>query len=305
MESERLIRVGGRHLRVRRRGTGRPILLLHGMGMSLHTWRPLDRHLDGFERIEVVMPGAGGGVAGQAVLTMPRFAALAADLLDELDVDRADVLGVSFGGMVAQQLALDVPDRVRRLVLVSTSCGLGGAPSNPASWWNAMLGDAWCPSSGRRGPQWLARRWSGLMRREFGVDWLQGPRLSGFAEQVAAASLWSSLPWLAQLAQETLVVTGTADALVPAANADIIASLMPRAYIYRVQGGGHLCLFDRAAEVGPVIATFLRSLELTARPADDRSPARTIPACRTIPADTGHRLGDSGRVVRRKVLRGL
>ncbi|MCW2689664.1 MAG: poly(3-hydroxyalkanoate) depolymerase [Mycobacterium sp.] len=201
------------------------------------------------------MPGTGGGVGGQAVLTMPRFAALAADLLDELDVDRADVLGVSFGGMVAQQLALDVPVRVRRLILVSTSCGLGGVPSNPASWWNAMLGDAWRPSSGRR-DQGRGRPWSDLLRREFGVDWLRGPGLSGFAEQVAAASLWSSVPWLPRLAQETLVVTGTADALVPAVNADIIASLMPRAYTYRVLGGGHLCLFDRAAEVGPVIADF-------------------------------------------------
>jgi pimeloyl-ACP methyl ester carboxylesterase len=60
------------------------------------------------------------------------------------------------------------------------------------------------------------------------------------------------------------VITGTADALVPAANASILASRMPRAQIHRVDGGGHLCLLDRAAEVGPVVAAFLGSLERTA-----------------------------------------
>jgi pimeloyl-ACP methyl ester carboxylesterase len=61
-----------------------------------------------------------------------------------------------------------------------------------------------------------------------------------------------------------LVITGTADALVPAANARILASRMPRAQIHRVHGGGHLCLLDRAAEVGPVVSAFLRSLKHTA-----------------------------------------
>jgi pimeloyl-ACP methyl ester carboxylesterase len=78
---------------------------------------------------------------------------------------------------------------------------------------------------------------------------------------MVASSLWSSMAWLPQLVQETLVITGTADALVPSANASILASRMPRAQIYRVHGGGHLCLLDRATEVGPVIASFLRATD--------------------------------------------
>jgi poly(3-hydroxyoctanoate) depolymerase len=262
-KSEGLVRVGGRKLLVRRSGTGPPILLLTGMGMSLAAWTPFLRHLHGFERIEVAMPGSGGFAARQPVLTMPRFAALARGLLDRLDIARADVLGLSFGGLVAQQLAYDAPTRVRGLVLVSTSCGLGGAPSNPVSWGNAMLSGVW-PTSGGQGAQRLARRWARVIQRELGAGWATGPRLGGLAEQIAAASLWSSLPWLPRLTQETLVITGTADALVPAANASILASRMPRAQIHRVHGGGHMCLLDRAAEVCPVVAAFLRSLERTA-----------------------------------------
>jgi pimeloyl-ACP methyl ester carboxylesterase len=262
-KSELRVRVGGRRLLLRRSGTGPPILLLTGMGMSLATWTPVLRHLRGFECIEVAMPGSAGIVARRPVLTMPKFAALARELLDRLDIARADVLGLSFGGLVAQQLAHDAPTRVGGLVLVSTSCGLGGVPSNPASWWQAMASGVW-PISGGQGPQRLVRRWSRVLLRELGAGRAAGPGLGGLAEQIAAASLWSSLPWLSRLTQETLVITGTADPLVPAANASILASRMPRAQIYRVHRGGHMCLLDRAAEVGPVVAAFLGSLERTA-----------------------------------------
>ena len=65
-------------------------------------------------------------------------------------------------------------------------------------------------------------------------------------------------------ARQTLVISGTADALVPSANASPLASRMPGAQTHRVHGGGHWCLLDRAAEVGPVIAAFLQPLEATA-----------------------------------------
>jgi pimeloyl-ACP methyl ester carboxylesterase len=233
------------------------------MGMSSAAWIPLERHLGGFDRIRIGLPGAGGMLARQPLLTMRNFASLVGNLFDQLAIERADVLGLSFGGMVAQQLARDMPAQIRSLVLVSTSCGLGGEPSNPASWWNAMLADAWL-SPYAWSAFGLAHRWSQLMMREFGAGWATGPRLKGFLEQTLAAAPWSSVPWLPQLTQQTLVIAGTADALVPFANASILASRIPRAQTYTVYGGGHLCLLDRSAEVGPVIAAFLRSLELTA-----------------------------------------
>ena len=230
--------------------------------MSSAAWLPLERHLGGFDRIRIGLPGAGGLLARQPPLTMANFASLVGSLFDRLDIERADVLGVSFGGMVAQQLSHDVPDRVRNLVLVSTSCGLGGVPSNPASWWSALLADdpampmAWNPYG------WV-HRWPQLINREFGAGWGTGPRLKGFVEQIVSAAPWSSLPWLDQLMQPALVVAGTADALVPFGNAGILASRIPRAQTYTVHGGGHMCLLGRAAEVGPVITAFLRSSEST------------------------------------------
>jgi len=257
------VRVGGRRLRVRRTGYGPPLLLLNGVAMSLATWDPLVRELDGFDCIGVAVPGFLEPGRSQPVLTMRGFATLIRDLLDQLGVERADVLGLSFGGMVAQQLALDAPERVGSLVLVSTSCGLGGVPSNPLSWWNAVLQDG-SPLSAVWGPLWLARQWTAVLRREFGAGWAHGLSLDGLAQQFASAALWSSLPWLPKLEQDVLIVAGTADALVPPQNANILASRMPRSQIYRVGGGGHLCLLDRVGEVGPVIAEFLRSGETAA-----------------------------------------
>lgn len=234
--------------------------MLNGMGMSTAAWQPLERHLSGFERIKVGLPGAGGVLARQPLLTMGHFASLAAGVFDELGLDQADVLGLSFGGMVAQQLAHDTGSRVRGLVLVSTSCGLGGEPSNPASWWNALLTDS-VPSGYPWNPYEFAHRWSQVMMREFGAGWATGPRLKGFVEQTVAATPWSSLPWLPALTQPTMVIAGTADALVPVSNAATMASRLPHAQTYLVPGGGHLCALDRAAAVGPVIANFLRSME--------------------------------------------
>ena len=178
VKSEQLIGVGGRQLWVRRSGAGPPVLLLTGMGMSLAAWRPFLRHLRGFECIEVAVPGSAATVARKPVLTMPKFAALARGLLDRLDIARADVLGLSFGGLVAQQLAHDAPTRVRGLVLVSTLCGLGGVPSNPASWCNAMLSGVRPPLVGRVRSGWRAdgRKWSSVNSAP------DGPPVRGWAD---------------------------------------------------------------------------------------------------------------------------
>jgi pimeloyl-ACP methyl ester carboxylesterase len=261
MGSNQLVRVGGRRIRVSRTGAGPAVLLVNGMGGSLVTWRPLVRYLQGYECVAVALPGCPSVTSWRPVLTMRRFAALASDLLDVLGIERADVLGFSFGGMVAQQLALDAPERVGRLGLISTSCGLGAVPSNPAAWWSAILADVPPPSFD---PVWFARQWRRTMRSQFGPGGLNSLWLNESAQQIAAASRWSSLSWLHRLSHKTLTIAGTADALVPSINATILASRIPDARTFLVRGGGHFCVLDRVAETGPVIADFLNASALTA-----------------------------------------
>jgi pimeloyl-ACP methyl ester carboxylesterase len=172
-------------------------------------------------------------------------------------VARAHVLGVSFGGLVAQQMASLTPSRVDRLVLASTTSGLLCVPGQPAALMRLLapwsftsadgLADAGAVFGGRlrKDPTLLARLG------------LRGPRgISTYLNRLSGLSGWWGLPW--SIRQPTLVLTGDDDPIVPAGNSRILTACLPNARLHIVRGGGHLVLFDSPAEVAPVITRFLR-----------------------------------------------
>jgi hypothetical protein len=179
---------------------------------------------------------------------VPRLAQQAAHLLDVLGIPEADVLGVSFGGAVAQQLALDNPQRVRRLVLASTSVGLGGVPGHPLAL--ALLATPlryYSPAFFRR----TARVLYGPLDADGDGDLLQAqvnarrarpPTMWGYVSQLTAAAGWTSLPWLHRIRARVLVLSGDADPIVPPVNARILAARLPHAELEIVRGAGHLLL---------------------------------------------------------------
>ena len=119
--------VDGVRLRVAIRGTGRPILLLMGIGGNLEMWAPFEDALDPgiVQTITVDAPGTGGSSGYRLPRRMSGLARTMDEMLGALGYDQVDVLGVSFGGVLAQQLAHQAPGRVRRLVLAATAAGLG------------------------------------------------------------------------------------------------------------------------------------------------------------------------------------
>ena len=127
------VRVDGHLVRVSTRGEGRPLLLIMGLGGNIEMWGPLERALAnrGIQTIAYDASGTGDSPSRLIPQRMHGLARQAAHVLDALGHPDADVLGVSFGGAVAQELTLSNPHRVRRLVLASTMCGLGGVPGNP------------------------------------------------------------------------------------------------------------------------------------------------------------------------------
>ncbi|HVD28579.1 MAG TPA: alpha/beta fold hydrolase [Mycobacteriales bacterium] len=246
------------------RGEGRPLVLIMGIGGNLDMWDPFERalHGHGIRTVTYDSPGTGESADWLLPRRMGGLARLVVRLLDGLGYGQVDVLGVSLGGAVAQQLAHLAPPRVRRLVLAATTPGLGGVPGSPA----VML--ALASPRRYRSPAYLRRvapdLYGGRMRREPALldehsvaRLTRPPSTAGYLKQLYAVPWWSSLPWLHRLPQPTLVLAGDDDPIVPLVNGRILARRIPRARLHVVPGGGHLFLLEEAPEMAALVAAFL------------------------------------------------
>ncbi len=121
----------GLRLRVGRHGSGPPLLLITGIGAHLDMWAPFAAHAGERELVAFDPPGAGLSQRPGLPLRMSGLARVVTEMLDVLGLGRVDVLGYSFGGGLAQELAYRAPERVRRLVLCATAPGVGGCPPRP------------------------------------------------------------------------------------------------------------------------------------------------------------------------------
>jgi len=128
----RFVDVDGVRLRTSVRGSGSPLLLITGLGASLDLARPFERELTarGVQAISFDAPGVGQSTTYRRPRRIPGVASTVERTLDALGYDQVDVLGISLGGVIAQQLAHQAPRRVRRLVLAATGPGLGGVPGS-------------------------------------------------------------------------------------------------------------------------------------------------------------------------------
>ena len=253
---------GGVTLRVARRGDGRPLLLITGIGANIEMWGPLASLVEDRELIAFDAPGAGLSERPRHPLRMRGLARIVAALLDGLGLDEVDVLGYSVGGGLAQELAYRFPERVRRLVLCATTHGLLGVPprpvpalllATPARYYHPLLFRLTVPriAGGRTGrdPAQLDHQAAARLERP--------PDPLGYAFQLYAMSGWTSLPWLHRVTKPTLILAGDDDPVIPVANARFMSRRMPSARLRVVEGGGHLFLLDQPETVVDDIAVFL------------------------------------------------
>jgi pimeloyl-ACP methyl ester carboxylesterase len=227
-----LLRVHGLQIAVRVQGDGDPLLLINGMSRPLESWEPFSRALTGRTVVSFDAPWVGASATPVLPVSIPGLAELAVAVLDVAGLDDADVLGFSHGGAVAQQLACDAPNRVRRLVLVSTSCGIGATPGR-----------------------------SGVRRRDLetpgdGNSWRRADAWSLLSQSLAFAS-WSSIPFLGAITARTLVVCGTHDRLVPPANSRLLARRIPNASLVMLPGGHNLQRPEPARLLARALEDFL------------------------------------------------
>ncbi|MBV8538930.1 MAG: poly(3-hydroxyalkanoate) depolymerase [Alphaproteobacteria bacterium] len=257
----RTVDVDGCALRVGlRRGDGTPLVIFNGLGANLELLGPFVAALAGLEIVAFDAPGAGGSPAPLLPYRYSQLAVLVDRLLTQLDYDGpVDVLGISWGGALAQQYAYLHPDRCRKLVLAATSPGVVMVPGRLSA-----LSKLLSPRRYRE-PGYLRRvapeLYGGAFRRQPDlidrhIRHLQAPHGRGYLYQMAAMWGWSSLPWLHRVRQPTLIMAGTEDPIVPAINAKILAALIPRSEFLAIDDG-HLFLVTSADEVAPRVKQFL------------------------------------------------
>ena len=236
-----------------------PLLLFNGIGANIELVEPFLDALEGPAAIVFDVPGVGGSPAPALPYRPSMLARLSAHLLDQLGHERADVLGVSWGGALAQQFAFQYAARCRRLALAATSPGHLMVPgrltvllkmASPRRYRDAehmkrIAGDIY--GGALRGAPERVREH--LRHVRWASDY-------GYYLQLAAAFGWSSLPWLRLLPQPTLVMAGTDDPLVPMVNGRILAKLIPDARLVTIDDG-HLFLVTSAAESARVVSEFL------------------------------------------------
>jgi poly(3-hydroxyalkanoate) depolymerase len=239
-----------------------PLLLINGIGASLELLEPFVRELDpALDVIRFDPPGVGGSAPPGGPYRFTGLGRLIAGMLTELGYGSVDVLGISWGGGVAQHFAAFQRGRCRRLVLVATATGALMVPARPSvlrhmvtprryldqRYLQSIAGDLY-GGSARDDPGRIAAALH------------DGNRVGsplGYLYQLTAGTGWTSVPFLPLLRQQTLILAGDDDPLIPLANARLMHRLIPHSTLH-VYHGGHLGMVTEAREIAPVVDSFLK-----------------------------------------------
>jgi len=257
----RLVEIDEQHIRVAiQHGSSlQPLLICNGLGANLEILEPLIHELPDQEIIRFDAPGVGESSTPLLPYRMPWLAKQIVRLLDELGYGQVNVLGLSWGGAVAQQLALAHPDRVRRLILAATGAGAFAIPGN-------LLALTHLVSPLRYfSPGYLVRFAGQIYGGVFRVDkeyarrhanLVVPPAGLGYFWQLMAISGWTTIHRLHNIGQPTLVLAGDDDPLVPVINARLLACSIPNAEL-EVMSCGHLFILTQAEHVAKRLRCFL------------------------------------------------
>jgi len=217
------------------------------------------RRMTGFRVIAFDLPGVGASNPTMSIRRLPGFAKLAAEVLDAIGVERVFVMGVSWGGGLAQQFAYDYADRCERLVLAASSTGhIMIPPSLPvmlhmstplrylsAAYFKKIAGTIY--GGDFRTNKVLVERYARLM---------SPPSISGYLNQLYALTGWTSVFWAHRIQQSTLIMAGEDDPIIAMGNARILNSLIPNSRLETFDCG-HLFLLTRLKECVASLEHFL------------------------------------------------
>jgi pimeloyl-ACP methyl ester carboxylesterase len=260
----------GVRIRWEEAGEGAPVLLIMGLGYTRDMWHRVTPLLaERFRVISFDNRGVGQSDVPEGPYTVARMAADAVAVLDAAGVDTAHVIGVSLGGMIAQEVAIAHPERVRSLVLCATTAG-GAVHVPPAQEVLAVL-QARATMGREEGvramvpyvydPSTPPER----IEEDLAIRLRTYPSTEGYTAQLLAATAHDAAARIGALRMPTLVVHGETDGLIPAENGRILARVIPGARLVMLPDTSHILFTDRTEESMRAIVEFLEAAPAEAR----------------------------------------
>jgi pimeloyl-ACP methyl ester carboxylesterase len=250
-------------------GSGPPLLMIMGFSGQASSWseRFLELLRPNFQIVRFSNRGTGLTDKPQAQYSVPMMADDAAGLLGELGIGKAHVLGISMGGMIAQELVLNYPERVQGLVLGCTTPGWSqGVP--PSQETTALL----MPTPGVSLEEQFRKAWPAIVTPEFveserefleemlriGLENLTP--VDTMARQMVAIQSFDAYERLPRIQAPTFIIHGDKDQLIPPRNADILRERIPGATLRVVPGAAHMFFWEKPTESAEAIVEFLSSV---------------------------------------------
>src|SRR5215212_3689893 len=273
------VQVGDINIAYKRFGQGKPILFISGTSQTKDAWEPtLLLQLAATNHTVIVFDNRGIGetTVGTKPFSIEQFANDTAGLLDALQIEKADVFGASLGSFIAQELTLNYPEKVDRLILHATYCG-----GNEAVYASGQAFESIMTLSSPQVLQNMTAEEQAMVLAQimFPPEWLeQHPEILNTAiiqlapsrsatpeiiqQQGFASATWKgSCDRLPNITQPTLLIVGDQDVLLPAANAVMMAQRIPNSWLVIIQGTGHGMAWQVPNEFSAIVQTFLQTVK--------------------------------------------
>jgi 3-oxoadipate enol-lactonase len=259
-----LAELSGLSLYYEEHGAGPPIVLIAGIPAIANDWGALSMRLadEGRQVIAYDNRGSGASTVTPGPYSTAQMAHDAAALLDYLELEQADVFGMSMGGMIAQELAISHPDRVGRLVLGCTHAGIAYAATAPEAAGRAfaLRTDDWALRMRTIAPFAFARDVAPYRLEAFIAKKSRDAQDPiGYRAQIDAVLAHDTASRLKLIRAPTLVLTGDDDRIIPGESSHLLVERMPDASLRIIPGTGHVFFLEQPGETIEILADFLGS----------------------------------------------
>jgi len=246
-------------------GSGLPLLLIRGLGSNLDHWyAQVPAFTPHYRVIAFDNPGVARSGDPGGAMSIKGLAQDALAVLDTAGAEEAHVLGVSMGGMIAQELALNYPERVGGLVLAATHCG--GAEQIPPDQEIAGSVERFFHPTGQDAPDFTALEWSPatpaeVIKRHEERAAAYPASMGVMQRQWAAIEAFDACGRLGSIAAPCLVLAGQDDRLIPPANAEMLAARIPDAKLVLIPHAAHQVLIEQPEATNAAVLDFLKGLD--------------------------------------------